>query len=322
MLVVYGSDAGLVSEIAETAAHSLSRQETPPGEILRIEDADLEGDPDKLFIELQTLPMFSGAKVIRTSIGRRVNANQLKQVFDTGPPAAALVVEAGNLKPSDMLRKLAEATSWAAALPCYADSAKDLSRIVDETVAEAGKRIAPDVRELLVSRLGADRALSRREVEKLIIYAGDSSDIREQDVLAVVGDVSELSLDRVTVSAGDGRAREAIEAAERATAAGQTYQAVLLALQRYFLMLHALASAIDSGKRLDDAIRTVRPPLAFGLRDAVTRQLRSCHPGTLGAAVSRIQATIRNSRGPGAANEAAATERLIMDLAHLMKRKS
>ena len=317
-LVVYGSDAGLITETASRAAKALASRDDPPGEILRIEDADLELDPDRLFVELQTIPMFGGTKVIRTTTSRRINANLLKPIFDTGPPAAALVIEAGNLKATDALRKLAEKPAWSAAIPCFSDGAQDLARMVEEMLSDAGKTIDADARALLLSRLGADRALSRSEIEKLIISIGDQGAVGEADVLQSVGDVSELSLDRIVLAAADGNAREAIAAMERAAAAGQAAQQSLLALQRHFLLLHKLRAAVDGGRRFDDAVRTVRPPLHFKLRDAVARQCRTWTMPALNRALSAIQAAIRTTRSNTPIEDAVA-ERVVLELARLAR---
>ena len=52
-VLLYGSDAGLVTERAAQLAKRLAERESPPGEIIRLDDADLEGDPDRIFVELQ-----------------------------------------------------------------------------------------------------------------------------------------------------------------------------------------------------------------------------------------------------------------------------
>ena len=52
----------------------MAARENPPGEIIRIEDGDLEDDPDRLAVELQTMPMFGGRKVVRTTTSRRITA--------------------------------------------------------------------------------------------------------------------------------------------------------------------------------------------------------------------------------------------------------
>jgi len=240
VFVIYGSDVGRISEMARKAAQHVASRSDPPGEILRIEDADLDDDPDRLLVELQTIPMFGGAKAIRTSVSRRINAAYLKPVLEgTSPPASALIVEAGNLKPSDALRKITEKLSWAAAIPCYADSIRDLSGLIDEVIRGANLKITRHAKDLLQLRLGADRALSRNEIEKLTLYAQGQAEITEADVEAIVGDASATTLDRVTLATMAGKADDAIEALTSATAAGQAAQSCLLALQRHFMTASA-----------------------------------------------------------------------------------
>ena len=79
-MLFYGSDAGLVSERSAQLAALLAARETPAGEIIRMDDADLDGDPDRLAVELQTIPMFGGSKVVRATAGRRINAAALQPV--------------------------------------------------------------------------------------------------------------------------------------------------------------------------------------------------------------------------------------------------
>src|SRR5215510_5666817 len=84
-VLFYGSDSGLVSERAASLAKRLAERDTPPGEIIRCDDASLEEDPGRIFVELETAPMFGGRKILRAIAGRRVSAQHL------GPLIAALV---------------------------------------------------------------------------------------------------------------------------------------------------------------------------------------------------------------------------------------
>src|SRR5215470_12296006 len=107
-VLVYGDDTGQVSEHARTAAQALAARSSPPGEILRVEDADLDADPDRIHTELQTVSMFGGSRVVRTSAGRKINAQFLKPLLEPGATTGTLVVEAGALRPDESLRKLFE----------------------------------------------------------------------------------------------------------------------------------------------------------------------------------------------------------------------
>ena len=117
-VLVFGEDAGLVSERARLTANAFAARSKPPGELLRIEDSDLDGDADRIHTELKTVSMFGGARVVRTSASRKINAAFLKPLLEPGAMTGALVVEAGGLRPDEALRKLFEASSIAAALPC------------------------------------------------------------------------------------------------------------------------------------------------------------------------------------------------------------
>jgi enediyne polyketide synthase len=61
-----------------------------------------------------------------------------------------------------------------------------------EVFAGSKVQITPEAKRLLLARLGADRALSRAEIDKLVLYAHGKSTIEESDVEAAVGDAAEL----------------------------------------------------------------------------------------------------------------------------------
>lgn len=316
VVVIYGTDDGLIRETADKAARMMAKRSDPQGDVLRIEDADLDEDPDKLVVELQTIPMFGGAKVVRTSTSRRINANYLKPTFEAAPPPSALIVEAGSLKPSDALRKLSEKLAWCACLPCYADTTRDLGTLITETLAEHAMTITSDASEALLSRLGADRGLSRAEIEKLALYAHSRQEVTLEDVLAVVGDASSTSIDKIVIAAQSGKAQDALMAMNQAVASGQAGQTILLALQRHFLLLHRLRAALDSGKRFDEVARAARPPIHFSIRDSIQAALTNWSAGQLCLGINRIQAAIADSRS-GLDLDTALAERVVLELSRL-----
>ena len=76
------------------------------------------------------------------------------------PKDCRIVIEAGDLKRGAALRNACERAKNAVAIPCYADAERDLARIVDEELREAGLAIAPDARATLIPLLGGDRRAS------------------------------------------------------------------------------------------------------------------------------------------------------------------
>ncbi len=314
-ILVFGTDPGQVAETARVIASRLAESSTPPGEILRIEDVDLDSDPDRLAVELRTMQMFGGPKIVRSSASRRITAQSLGPLLD-GNLTGRLVVEAGNLKPDDALRALFEKSEKAAAIACYADSAGDLDRLVREVLGAAGQTISGDARQLLLARLGADRALSRAEVEKLSLFAQGRPAIEIEDVEAIVGDASEQSTDRIIDSAAAGRSGIAVTEFDRAMAAGENAQVIIGAIQRHFHRLHRVRAAIDAGRTFDDATRGLRPPLFFKTKGSFQAQIGLWTVERLTDARARIARAALAARRSGDLEEIIA-ERLLVELSAL-----
>ena len=317
-VLLYGTDAGLVSERALALAKRLAERESPPGEILRLDDASLEDDPGRIAVELQTAPMFGGRKIVRATTGRRITAATLKPLIESNALEGFLIVEAGSLRPDDALRALFEKAPHAAAVACFPDEARDLEGMIREVLAAAKLQITPDARTLLVARLGADRGLSRAEVEKLALYALGKGSIEESDVETAVGDAAELALDRIVMAAASGRAAAAVSECDRSIAGGEDAQTVILALQRHFLRLHRTRGAIDAGRTMDEALRQLRPAPHFKQKDAFERQCRDWSLPKLNAALAAIAETAKRARLTSALDSVLA-EHLLLDLGTLAR---
>ncbi len=315
-VLFHGSDPGLVSERSAALARVLAARENPPGEILKIDETELDEDPGLLETELQTRPMFSGRRIVRAIAGRRLSTQLLKPILASVPLEGLLIVEAGNLKSDDSLRSLFEGQASCYAIACYPDSAADIDELISEVLTSFKLKIDGDARDLLQSRLGADRALSRSEVEKLALYCLGRSTITLEDVDGLVGDAAGLAVERIAEATADGRTANAITDFGRALASGENAQMIIAVVQRYFLKLHRVRSDVDGGQRFEDALKAVRPPLFFKQKDIFARQVRSWPRGQLDQALRRIAEAAKTARLSSSLEDVIA-ERLILALASM-----
>ena len=314
-LVFFGSDEGLIAERAQTACKAAANASNPPGEILRLDDLDLERDSGRIATELTTISMFGGRRVIRVSASRRVTSATIAPLL-SGPVEGVLIIEAGNLKPDEGLRGLFEKSPTAAAIACYADEARDLEALIRATLTTCNLDISHEARQALVARLGGDRAQSRAEIEKLALYCYGRPRIELADVEAATGDTSELALETVVTAAAAGQATLALAASDRAFAAGESPQALIIVALRYFQRLHRVRASLEQTGTTDQAVRALRPPLHFKSRDAFVRNAQAWSGGKLIRALDRIAAAQRAARTSGL-DDALTADRLILDLARL-----
>jgi DNA polymerase-3 subunit delta len=311
-VLVYGPDAGLVAERADALAQVFTRQGQGQTEIVRLDDRDLAEDAARLEVELRTIPMFAGQSVVRVAAGPRLDVPALK-ILLAEDCANVLIVEAGNLRPDSGLRKLFESDKRAAALPCYGDE-RGLSELIEAELAQAGLSIDRETRDYLLTRLGADQALSRAEVVKLALYAQGGGAVSHDDVEAIVGDAAETALENFVYATSGGDAKAALSELQRLVAAGTDEGAALSALGRHFIQLHRVAAAVASGRTSEEALRSLRPPPRPRKREeAFLARCRRWGAGRLARALPLIQEAIRRSRRSPDLDRAFA-ERLVLAL--------
>jgi DNA polymerase-3 subunit delta len=310
-MLVYGPDAGLVSERAAALADKFVRQGKGDAEIVRLDDRDLAEDPARIEVELRTRPMFSAGKVVRVTAGARLDVPSLKALL-AAPFDHPLIVEAGNLRPDSGLRKLFEANKAAAALPCYSDE-RTLAALIEQELSDAGLRIDTETKTYLLSRLGADQALSRAEVAKLALYAAGASAVNQEDIDAVVGDAAEIALENFVYAGSGGNPGTALAQLQRLSAAGTDVSSALSALGRHFTQLHRVATMLAEGSSTDQALRALRPRPHFKREPEFLAHAKKWGARRLADALPQIQEAIRRTRLQPEF-EAAFAERLLLTL--------
>src|SRR5580698_6681668 len=209
VVLVFGPDAGLISERATALIKASVDDVNDPFALARLEAEALSADPARLAEEAQTIPLFGGRRAVWVKAGGRNIAPAVEALLALPRIECRVIIEAGDLRRNAPLRALCERAKNAAALPCYADSERDRERLIDDEMRAAGLSLKPDARALLIPLLGGDRAASRSELRKLALYAQgrgqDGKQVSVEDIAAVVSDASALALDDIVDAAFAGR---------------------------------------------------------------------------------------------------------------------
>jgi DNA polymerase-3 subunit delta len=272
VVLIYGPDAGLVSERMAALLAAAAGNNSDPFAIVPLEGDAIAADPGLLQDEARTFGLFGGRRIVRIRAGSRNFAPALEAVLDD-PPNALVLIEAGELRPTSPLRALCEKSPAAAVIPCYADGERDLMRLVDRALKDAGLTIEAEAREELLGLLGADRLASRAELDKLALYAQGEGRIGVEDVRAIIADASALVLDDAVDAAAAGEREAALAALRKARAAGVSATALLSAAIRHVVNLHRLRLSVDRGTRPAEVIENARPKIFFRRKPAFERAL-------------------------------------------------
>jgi DNA polymerase-3 subunit delta len=289
ILLLYGPDAGLVRERAERVVRTVVGDLADPFRVAEFRAEVLRSDPARLRDEASALALMGGRRVIRLRDAGDPVAEAVADVLEHVSGDSLVVIEAGELPARSRLRRLCEEHAAAAALPCYPDEAGLLSEFIRETLSGLGVAATSEAVDYLATVLGADRMVSRSELEKLALYAGPDEEVTLEDAIACVGDSGESTMEDVAFAsaAGDGAALR--RALGRAYAEGTSPIAVLRTTLRHFDRLHFAAALMAQGASAEEAMRALRPPVFFKREAAFRAQLRAWGRKDLGKALAELQ---------------------------------
>ena len=290
-ILLHGDDHGLIRERATEAARAAAGTLDDP---FRMTILGRE-QHDRLEEEATALSFSGGRRVVWVRDGHdglhAVLARLLAGGSSRDPAAAALIlVEAATLPARAKLRILLEAAPEAAVIACYAEEGRALEASIARMLEAERIGIDPDALAWLASRLGADRAASRGEVEKLALFAGEGGRITLDDVQAVTGDAAGASLEDAAFAATAGDRAAADLAIERALSEGLSPIALARALLSHLHRLRQVLLVMEAGASSSDAMRGLRPPVFFKRTGQFTRAL------SLWSAASLFEAAMETGR--------------------------
>ena len=318
VVLIYGSDAGLVRERAEALVRATVDDLNDPFSLVRLEGDALAVEPSRLVEEANTIPLFGGQRAVWVKAGARQFTPAVETLLGAAPKECRVVIEAGELRKNAPLRVLCEKARNAAVLPCYPDDARALPLLIDAEMRAAGLAIAPEARAALVPLLGGDRLASRSELQKLALYARGQERVELADVAAVVTDASDLTLDSLVDAVFAGKLPEVEFQFTKARNAGTSAGAILYAAARHVSLLHKARLAIDDGQPADSAVGGMW--LHFSRVPLAQAALKAWPAARLQAVITQIaDATLQTRLNADLAETIA--QRLLLSLAMSARRK-
>lgn len=319
VVLVYGQDAGLVSERVSALIKASIDDPNDPFSLVRLDGDDLAGAPARLVEEAQTIPLFAGRRAVWVKAGSRNVAAAVEALLALPVIECRVVIEAGDLRRNSPLRVACERAKQAAALPCYPDTERDLARLIDNEMRAVDLVITPDARAVLIPLLGGDRVASRNELRKLALYARGRSAIDVDDVAAVVSDASTLALDDLVDTAFAGRPADLEARLGKVRTAGTPTGSIFFAAQRQLALLHRWRTAIEAGAQF--SLDNAQPPVNFRRKRLVEAALKQWNAARLGAAMAELaEAVLAARRAPTLADTIA--ERALLAIAVKARRSA
>jgi DNA polymerase-3 subunit delta len=273
-VLLYGPDRGLMRERSELLLQTCGAAADDPFSRLDMSAASVCADPVALVDEARAMALLGGRRCVRVRDGSDSIAGAVQLLLAAAPWEAFIIIEAGDLGKGSPLRQACETSPMVAAVACYADDASALRGIITDGLAALGVRADDHALELLVGSLGADRGVTRSELDKLALYKGGAGVVTAEDVLAVVSDSHLVSLSAVAFAVGSGDRAELDRVLTAAATDGAEPVALLRTVAQHLQRLLTVRSAVDQGCPLAEAVAALRPPVFFRVIDEFRQQAK------------------------------------------------
>jgi DNA polymerase-3 subunit delta len=295
VVLLFGDDAGMIRDRAEALVRAVAGSLDDPFLVTELPREEIKRLPD----EAAGLSLIGGRRVVRV---RDVTdaASEPVQILLKGQAPALVVLEGPTIASRSKLRTALEAAVEGAAIGCYPEEGRALEETIRESLRVNGAGIEPDALSWLSQQLGADRASTRAELEKLALYVGPGNRVDLDAAMTCVGDLAGLSLDDALFAATTGDVATADRALEAAVAEGAAPVQVLRAALGHLQKLHRARLAMDEqGLMAADAVKGVRPPVFYQKVGAFTRSLGLWPAATLTAAMAALAEAERGCKRTG-----------------------
>ena len=282
VVLLYGDDAGMIRDRAVDLVRAVAGSPDDPFLVVELARDEIARLPD----EAASMPMTGGRRVVRVRDTPDAAVAQIRIILKSAAPGF-IVLEGPGLQARSRLRTELDAAPDGVAIGCYPEEGRVLQTTIRDTLQAAGVTVEADALAWLTAHLGADRAATRAELEKLALYAGRGGRVDVDAAMACVGDLAGLSLDDALFAATVGDVETTDRALELAIAEGaapiQVLRVGLMHLQR---LQRARMAMDEANLSPPEATKTLRPPIFSRRVASFNRALTMWQAPALAAALA------------------------------------
>ncbi len=290
VVLVFGRDDGLVREYAATIGKQIVEDLSDPFNVARPSSEQIKATPSILLDEVSALSMLGGRRLVRLENAGNDSKDAVSLVLESDMGDGLLVITSADLTKTSGLRKLVEGHKKGLAIACFADDMRDIMGLVRQILADANLTATQDAISYLSNNLGSDRAVSRGELDKLVLYMGNSNQqITLADAEACVGDTAALMLNHIAEATTGGNLKQLETVLERAFTASESPVAILRIVSGRLMKMHMARGSMDhDGIGARAAVDRMRPPVFYKEKDAFTEQLQRWPLGRITQALNIV----------------------------------
>ncbi|WP_419816286.1 DNA polymerase III subunit delta [Glacieibacterium sp.] len=314
LILLHGGDESASMDLAQRVARGYHDASNPLS-VEVIPAAEIDKDPSRLVAAAANVSMFGDRTLVRVDGAGEDSANAVAALLDASGGGNLVVMVAGQLRKGSKLLARAEAAKDVLSVASYPPDARNAVAAVEEIARELGLTAGRGAARAVFDASGADRAVLRRELEKLALYL-DASVAQPQtfeldDLNAIGADVGDAGFSALVESVAGGDPATADLQLNRLMTQGMPGITLLRTVARRFWQLLDLRQAVDGGSSPSSAVDGARPPVFWKDKGVLAAEVARLRTPMLRNILARLLATERAIKRSGSAGEVLCRQALI-----------
>jgi DNA polymerase-3 subunit delta len=314
MILLHGGDESASMELAQRVTRGYLDAANPLS-VDVITAAEIDKDPSRLVAAAANVSMFGDRTLVRVDGVSDDSAAAAAALLDSSAGGNLVLMVAGQLRKGSKLLTRAEAEKDVLSCVSYPPDARNAVAAVDEIARELGLVAGRGAARAAFDASGGERAVLRRELEKIALYLDASVAIPQTfeiaDLNAIGTDLGDAKFGSLVESIAGGDAAAADVQLTRLMMQGMPGITLLRTVARRFWQLLDLRQAVDGGSSPSSAVDSARPPVFWKDKSVIAGEVARLRTPTLRNILARLLSAERAIKRSGSAGDVLCSQVLL-----------
>ncbi|MCI7420829.1 MAG: DNA polymerase III subunit delta [Alphaproteobacteria bacterium] len=273
-VILFGSNEGTIALLQKKCAEAVCGDVQDAFRYAALEMSEISKDGQEIYAEYYAQSLMGGRRAVVVKNADNNLAAVLKNLIPDAKSDNLLIVCSSSLNTKSSLITWAKDRADVIIVGCYDDREENIAESAAALLRAQGLTFDTAALQVLCSRLSPDRKVNQGEIEKLAMYLGERKNVTIADVKAAVSDVAGANYEDFCYYVAGGEVLKSCAMFERLLKEGEEPAVIIRQLTYHFNKLLGCAALLEQGKSVEDAVKSLRPPLMFYRKDAFKNQLK------------------------------------------------
>ena len=282
----YGENKGLKDDLKNHTINFINKNKEV--EIINFNEDQLLKLNDSYYNAIQTGSLFSKTKIIIINFATNKSFNFVNFLLEKNINDVNLILISNILEKKSKLRQLGEKSTNIICVPCYYDTQKSLSIIMNNALRENKINISSESVNLLIENSGGDRHNLKNELGKIVAYAKNKKTVSFEEVKRLVNSQENLEIDEITTNCLCGNLTRFKRSLNFISFGNINHILLIKILSRKIEKLIQYQAAQKDYPNIDSLINNVKPPIFWKEKPNVKKQLEVWKDKNLNELIAEI----------------------------------